>query len=124
MTYRGPDLPAIIQFTDRNDGTVWTLMHRASDDRLMLTDEQPRKHFRGHIRRFEAYGEPTLPGLPHVRVFVRGGRLGYETLPEPLPNAGPLMTRERYVYYALEIFAAGWRQAGDTLGWRTVEIER
>lgn len=119
---RFPDLPAIIQFTDRDDGKIWTLTHNEEEQRIGLTDDPPSGWIAGFVRRFDAYAEPSLPGLPHVRIFVRGGRLGYEVLNSRASNAGRLMSRRGLEKFALELFDAGWRYPGDVLGWKTTEV--
>lgn len=76
-----PVLPQYCIFTDRADGTLWHLGHSSNGLNIALNDATigavPK-------RIFAANDEPYLPSDPAMRIFVRGGRLGYEfrTLPQ------------------------------------------
>lgn len=82
----GPSVSRFAQvpsgFQDRDDGTVWYLAI-ASDagdgvERIALNTEQPGAGLLTARTRL-ALSEPFL-GNAEVRVFTRGGRLGFETL--------------------------------------------
>lgn len=70
-----PVLPQYCIFTDRADGTLWYLSHSSDGTRIALNDATiglvPK-------RVFAANDEPYIGNNPRMRIFVRGGRIGYE----------------------------------------------
>jgi hypothetical protein len=107
-----PPNPLIIQLTDRQDGTIWTLSHRASDERIAINDDPIPRFYRGFIVRYDALDGPRLPEFPYLRFFVRGGRLGVEEMPD-LPgfyvqNQPPILTRKGFEQYSLRVSAGLW----------------
>ena len=121
-----PRLPPPVAFQDRNDPSrLWYLTHRSTDDRIALTDALPHKAVRGQTRVFEAFREPVIEFQPHrIRVFVRGGRLGYELIHTPGAQAAPLMSRSGFEKLAMQIVRGSqFRTDGDVLAWQDVEIE-
>lgn len=62
--------------TDRDDGTVYYVTASTGEERVALNTQQPAG---GPVvaKVFPAGEEPFLKDL-NVRIFVRGGRLGYE----------------------------------------------
>lgn len=83
--HRIPPLPQFTVFVDRDDGTEWVLSHAIDPDvgyvRVTLNDEGLQ---RGTLRpRVDAIFYPADEGAnmgQGIRVFVRGGRLGYEVV--------------------------------------------
>ncbi len=70
-----PFLPQYCIFTDRADGTLWYLSHNSDGTRIGINDGTisiPLK------RIFAAFDEPFAKNDPRMRIFVRGGRIGYE----------------------------------------------
>jgi hypothetical protein len=75
-----PILQQYLILTDRDDGTLWYLSHSSDGTRLALNDGTisiPLK------RVFAAFDEPFAKSNPRMRIFVRGGRLGYEIIELP-----------------------------------------
>ena len=75
-----PVLPQYTIFTDRADGTLWYISHNSDGTRLAINDgtiSVPLK------RVFNAFDEPYAKNNPRMRVFIRGGRLGYEIIELP-----------------------------------------
>ena len=70
-----PVLPQHCIFTDRDDGTLWLLGHSSDGLRITLNDATISVPLN---RTFAAFDEPYVPTDPKMRIFVRGGRLGYE----------------------------------------------
>ena len=70
-----PVVPQYCIFTDRADGTLWYIGHSSDGLTLTLNDATigvtPK-------RIFAAGDEPYVPSDPRMRIFVRGGRIGYE----------------------------------------------
>lgn len=86
---RIPPLPLNIILTDRDDGTLWYLTYNttepSSDDEgyISITDTLPTNTNHNPQRIFEAYDELYIFDnwdRPMLRLFVRGGYLGYETV--------------------------------------------
>ena len=70
-----PVLPQYLILTDRDDGTLWYLSHSSDGLTFAINDGTisiPLK------RIFASFDEPYAKSNPRMRVFVRGGRLGYE----------------------------------------------
>lgn len=120
---RVPPLPVHIIMTDRDDGTEWVLIH-TSDGEIGVNDEALGNH--KDFQRFGPYDGPYLPRVPQIRLFVRGGRLGYEyeTLPPWLSDRDQrrVMTRRGTAAEAFEVIVPvedePWQQEGDELGVR------
>lgn len=120
-----PHLPLITVLVDRADGTDWYITHRRSDDRIGINSGAVPRFHAGEVRRFPAYEEPYLPTNPTLRIFVRGGRLGYEVVPLERGvtdrDSGRVYTRlvppGAAVVYGLHITDGGWAAEGDPLGW-------
>jgi len=70
-----PVLPQYCIFTDRDDGTLWYISHSSDGLTIALNDATigvvPK-------RIFAANDEAYLASDPRMRIFVRGGRIGYE----------------------------------------------
>lgn len=76
--FGGIDLPVLPQFcilTDRADGTLWFISHASNGLHLSINDATV---FNKPSRTFAAFDEPYVPQDPRMRIFVRGGRIGYE----------------------------------------------
>ena len=105
-------IPAMQSFTvieDRDDGTLWVLSHRSSDDRFgitELTDLSAALQLAASLR-YEAFGEPIIGTNPTLRLIVRGGRLGVEvdTVDQGIQDQdqAQLLSREKNQRYALEV---------------------
>lgn len=89
--------PSFVQIQDRADGTWWTLMHRASDDRWGISDAALSRYNAFNVRRYAAGQEPFLPGHPELRFIIRGGRVGVEVIEPDVPvrdrDQAPITTR-------------------------------
>lgn len=72
-----PVLPQHTVFTDRDDGTLWYLGHSSDGLRISLNDATVSGEYK---RVFAAYDEPFAENNPRIRIFVRGGRIGYEII--------------------------------------------
>ncbi len=72
-----PVLPQFVIFTDREDGTLWYLSHSSDGLNIALNDGTINVPFK---RVFAANDEPFIRNNPRMRIFVRGGRIGYEII--------------------------------------------
>jgi len=73
-----PVLPQYVIFTDRADGTLWYLSHSNVGPLgtcLSINDATISVPLK---RVFAAFDEPYAARDPRIRIFIRGGRLGYE----------------------------------------------
>lgn len=126
MTYfRMPrPLPPAFTLTDRDDGTVWLLTHRQSDERWAITDDPIPVNLRGFVSHYAADLGPIVGINPTIRLLIRGGRIGYEI--DPLTGAlrdrdqAQVTTRRGRVRFALGLDDTVWQQEGDTLGYNVV----
>lgn len=117
-----PILPKFIVFEDRDDGTLWLLTHSEDGSRIALTDDfSTLKQDYTVIRDGDGY---PLTDQPNFRVFVRGGRLGYEENPSFSVSGSPIYTRRKMNRFAVlihspsSIFHAGDRLAYQVLRWQ------
>lgn len=119
-----PPQPPIIVLTDRADGTEWALSHRQSDNRLTLTDAAISPIRAQQVHRYPAYDGPRLKSAPHVQLFVRSGRLGYETVELPSyvtdVDQGRLLSRRGNETFAVEVIQGPYVYDGDALAWEDV----
>lgn len=82
-----PPLPVHLILTDRDDGTLWRLIHvidPPADDGLGyigITDNIPDEYT--DRRTYKAFSGPILGPFPHRRMLVRGGYLGFEFIVLP-----------------------------------------
>lgn len=108
--------------TDRADATVWLLSHNGTEDRIMISDEITPTS----VSNRSVYGPfegPWLPGEPSVRIFIRGGRLGYEV--EELPpwlsdrDQHRVMSRLGVTAESFELIVPStWVRFDDELGYK------
>jgi len=112
-----PPLPNFVLIQDREDGKWWQLTHALMGelDYFAITDDI-------NLRKqaavwYKSYDEPHLPGHPELRFFVRGGRVGYETV-DVLTQNSPITTRKLQQRYTLEVIVPQtWKNWPDELGW-------
>lgn len=114
-----PPLPAVIVMEDRDTGVLWQLTHTADGENIMITDEFRAPRY-GNAVDLGVDGGPYLfyPPNTHLRLFVRGGHLGWEELSSPYN--GPLVLTRRgmarvfkHVYIPATFFADGHIGWGD-----------
>lgn len=96
--------PLTYALTDRDDGRVWYIA--AKFGHIMLTDE-PNSTERAHAIVYPAARGPLI-GRSNIRLFVRGGRLGYELTDEidagvSLPPIHPYDLLHRRQTYTLKL---------------------
>jgi len=121
--YRVPQTPNIILMEDREDGTLWQLTHRRSDDRFAIRDDEVPRFLLGWVSRFGPSDGPYVRAAGRaLRLLVRGGRLGYEVA--PMHSSSRVLTRRglEKTYY-LEVTDGNWAVDGDTLGWQVAAGE-
>ncbi len=75
-----PPLPRFTIFTDRDDGKLWALTHDSTFGFVGIDDVVPTTAT--YLKTFGPFEGPVLPTEPRVRLFVRGGALGYEVIAE------------------------------------------
>lgn len=114
----GRPLPALVIFTDRDDGKEWFLTHTADGSHISLTSglTVPRS---GPIYRAGIDGGPYLFQDPDVylKLFVRGGHLGYETM-SPGGSSGPVLTRRGMARQVKRVYMSfDWHNTGN-LAWQ------
>jgi len=119
-------IPSMQSFTvleDRDDGTLWVLSHRSSDDRIGITELTDLSTFLqlAASLRYEAFGEPYIGTNPTLRLIVRGGRLGVEisALEQGIQDQdqAQLLSREKNQRYALEVIEPTTTEEVGRLAW-------
>lgn len=121
---RRPHTSPYFQMTDRADGTVWTLIHDANAY-MGIRDTALGQRLQGHIQLFGPYDGPwlTRSNAPPLRLFIRSGRLGYDTgeLPTQVTDRdqSPVLSRTDIssTHYEIQI-PSSWSRPDDTLGYR------
>ncbi len=114
--------------TDRDDGTIWKLIHDSVETLVGIDDSGV-----GNDTFFTVYGPfegPWLPREPTIRIFIRGGRLGYEIQDLPVWLADRdqhrVMTRdgaEQFIYELIvPVGSEPWQQFPDELGYEEFEL--
>ncbi len=112
-----------IVLTDRDDGKLWGLIHDETFEYCGIDDTVP---VAGDTDTYvyPAYDGPSPPGAEGARLFVRGGRLGYEAVSTTDAEADRdqhrVITRRQLQRQGMEIDIvneANWAM-GDTLAYR------
>lgn len=106
---RVPPLPYFIVLIDRDDGTEWVLSHTDDEGttRVTLNDEGLE---RGPLPPRTDYVKADWYGLGNgIRLFVRGGRLGYEVVDGDVKT--PVWTRKGVVRETYKIIVPSeWKR--------------
>lgn len=122
---RVPPLPQFVVFLDRDDGTEWALSHADDDeDQTRVTtntDLTAVKINRGSLPpRKDVLRIDNLGLGEGIRLFVRGGRLGYELTPFETSGV-PAQTRIGVVRESYALYRpSSWYEDGDNLAWSDV----
>lgn len=122
----GTILPVLTQFmvlTDRDDGKLWLLSHHLTSenrDYFMITDTwNPRKQPEIILG---PYDGPFLPDYPHLRFFIRGGRIGYEEI-DTAQQTQRILSRKTMQHYTLEVLVpASYKRFGDDLAFERIDF--
>lgn len=122
----GTFLPVFTQFmilTDREDGTLWLLTHyvtEAGRDYFAITDEwNARKQ---PLVEYGPYDGPYLPNHPHLRFFIRGGRIGYEEI-EGANQSQRILSRKLMQRHTLEVLVpTSFKRFGDELAFERINF--
>jgi hypothetical protein len=118
-----PPRQAFFQLEDREDGTVWTIMHDEDDERIGISDVAVNRRLTGYINYFDAFSGPTmeLDGV-RVRLLIRNGRIGYEDFYGYDNQAGLITSRVGQTRFTCVVYTPSGFQIGGVLGWRTMEF--
>lgn len=122
QTIRVPPIPFTVGLTDRTTGKIWYLkvdpanLDLVGNPRLVLTDtialgDQKQAYI------FDAWSGPGLG--QSIRLFVRNGRLGYETVTGYTVSSQPVIARavnNDLIWYLLAL-PAGFPVANNTLAY-------
>lgn len=117
---RVPGTPPILALTDRDDGTVWYLTWGpAEDGYVKISDVPPQAKFTTQIVTYGPWEGPYLG--QGARLFVRGGRLGYDVVEGEYNSPAPV-ARRKWVRYALRLYLHPlWRRFGDRVKYQEIE---
>lgn len=115
---RIPPLPQFVVFTDRDDGTEWVLSFAAVDGVTYISINDQALERNNLPDRVDAHyvGKEGVPIGEGLRLFVRGGRLGYEMVQYVARR--PVWARKGVKREAYPIIIpSSYRTFGDVLGW-------
>ena len=130
---RIPPLPVNIILTDRDDGTLWWLIHvtdPAGPDGYGYVAIESTIPTLTDKRIYAANEGPILPTEPRARLIIRGGYLGYEfetTLDTGITDRdqAPIHTRNGLKSETRRIIIpTDWSEHGpvDTLAWEPIDF--
>lgn len=123
--------PGIVVLTDRDDGTLWRLVHDLDTIRVGISSYTIARWQQAAFRVYPAGEEPVLSLNPTIRLIVRGGYLGYEVdaLTAPVTDkdnalimtrVADMMDRTHYIINRGDE-SRYWQYPGDTLGYTEFE---